>query len=534
MHLLFLFAGFLLFAFFWVRNRDTSQPSPHPLTQILPSSTGGDIGNTPVLTFTDNDGQPVVELTIRELCSHTAIIGASGSGKTTAVNSPILENLMALGLPGVIFGVKPADDRQLVEKLARRTGRSLTIIDRSNDSHQLNFLEYLLNRPNAPGQVSDVVEVLFQLPTLLNRGLGGTTKGEAFWENSGRMLLTHCLNLIYCTGYPLTIDAITQLLTSIPPNEEALSNNTFIKKSLCAQLFLLAEADDQMGELTPDQQHNLKTAVQYFREEYFTIPDVTRGSIQATLKSVLFYLNDGTIKRLFCSETTFLPEECFVHGGRTVFIDLPPVHGQGNVFALGLFREVMKRAVISRDILKYNAYVYFYNDEYQAVALPTDADFFGLCRSQKVMNIIAFQTFDSLCDALGSGEGGKHKANIILGNCNIKYFLKSQYETAKYMADAIGREYKELINRSYGTSGNEGSNRSSTGQRSTNNSDSINQGVSTQTQRDHIIFPEELMQLANGGAANGYLVEAYLLPGKYTKNKTHFLQIRLAQDLKED
>lgn len=514
----------IIVAISWVwKNPHTKPPT---INHVLPSTTtSNDIGNHPVLSFADDKGQTILSITVRELCSHMAIIGQSGSGKTTSICSLALETLVELGLPGVIFGVKP-DDRLFVEALAKKCGRELTIIDRSETSARINFIEYLLNRPNAKGQVSSVVEVLFHLPQLVNPELRNAGAGEAFWQNSGRMLLNNGLNLIYLTGYPVTIEAISRVLTSIPRSEEDLSNGAFIQKSLCAQLLLVADAESDL--LTHDQRHNLKSALHYFKEEYLSIPEVTRGSIEAVVKSILFYLNDGTISRLFCSESSFTPEECFIEGGRTVFVDLPTIVSQSNRFGLGLFREVMKQAIVSRDTKKHPAFMYLYADEYQELALPNDHEFFGVCRSQKVLNLIAFQTFDSLAIALGTGEGGRQKANIILGNCAVKCFLRSAYETSKWCADQIGREYKQLL--SINSSTNSSTSTPNDGKQSGNSSDGKNSGYSISQQRDHIIFPENIMSLENGGEANNYTVSMYLLPGKFIiATNSNYLKVSLEQ-----
>lgn len=526
----------LVVAFFWVRNNWNNASlfqARHP-KQVVPSSTSARLstdsqGEQVVLSFADENNRELVSLSVIELASHVAIIGASGSGKTSTILKITLESLMRLNLPGVIFAAK-VDDVHFIQKLAKDAGRELSLIDKTTDSHRLNFLQYLLK---LKGETSSIVEVLFNLPALLNKSVGSNT-GEQFWNNSGRMLLKSTLDLIYLVGYPVTMDAITSVLTGIPRTEEDLSDPVFIKSSLCVQLLLLADELEKTADgelLTPDQRHNLRTACHFFKQKYLNIPEVTRGSIGAVLDALLFYLNDGTIRRLFFSDSSFTPEECFIEGGRTVFVNFPVTLGQFEKFASGLFREVMKQAVIARDITRYPSFMYLYADEYQALALSTDAEFWGVCRSQKAINIIATQSFDSIAESLGAGETGRQKANIILGNCAVHCYLKSRYETAKWIAESIGREYKTLVNTSSGRSTNDGS---STGnnQHSTNNSNGKTSGYSTTTQRDYIIFPEEIMQLKTGGFANNYQVEMYLMPGKViAATQTNFLKITLDQDL---
>lgn len=516
----------LVCAFFYIKNHWSEfQILPPAKPQILP--TGENSGNVPILTFADEQGQTILSVTVRELCSHLAIIGQSGSGKTSTICSLTLEALMNAGLPGIVFSTKQ-DDRLLIEKLAKRTGRELTIIDGSESSASINFIEAVL-KLGKKGFVSNLVEILFQLPQTLNRSMSGAGQGEAFWQNSGRLLLSHCLNLIHLTGYPLSIDALTRLLTGLPRNAEDYATPAFIQKSLCAQLLLVAEEmmeSDKTTSLSNDQRFNLNAAVHFFKHKYLTIPEVTRGSIEAVLESTLFYLNEGTMRRVFGSKSSFSLEECFIEGGRTILVDFPTVCGQFNRFATGLFRELVKRCVLARDKAKYPAFMYLYADEYQELALPNDHEFFGVCRSNNVINIIAFQTIDSLSDALG--QNGKSKANIILGNCAIKCFFKSAAETAKWMAESVGREYKTLINSSHSTSTNDGSSTSSNNQNSTNSNEGKTRGTSTTTQRDYILFPENFMTL---GVENG-TASSYLLPGKeVATTKQHFLKVTLDQDL---
>lgn len=527
---LLLFAGIIFALFFWVKNnRETAPFSPNPQTQVLP--TGDSIGNAVVLSYADERGRELVSLSVIELASHMAVIGKSGSGKTTSICAELLQNLLALGLPGIIFGIKP-DDRLLVEKYARRTGRNLTIISRDQDSPTLNCIQYLLNRPNAKGMVSDVVELLFTMPSILQKGMSNASKGEQFWESSGRALLKATLNLLYLTGYDTTIDSIFSVIRSAPRAPEALQDLKSVKTSLCVQLILISEEISK--DLSPDEKSSLLSAVNYFLYDYPNTPEVTRGSIEATVRAILAVLDDATVKRLCFGETSFLPEECMLDFGRVVFVDLPTIGNTEHRFIQGLIRETFKRAILSRNTRKYPAFMFMYADEYQEIAVSNDPEFFSTCRSQRVLNLIAFQTFDTLADALGGGETGKQKAQAILGNTRVKCFLQSDFETSTWMANQIGKEYKVLLNSTYGTSSSDGNNISSNGQRSTNSNDGTNQSSSTQKQRDHRVFPEEIMCLANGGAANGYMVEAYLLPGKMTNNKTHFLQITLAQDLQED
>lgn len=526
----FIFLVGIIFAFFWVKNNWNNVPlfqTHHPKQGLLATASADSTGNSAVLSFADEHGQELISLSVIELCSHMMVMGASGSGKTSTILKITLENLMQLNLPGVIFAAK-IDDIELVRKLADNAGRALTLIDKSEGSARINFIQALLGLSDDTGSI---VEVLFRLPQLLNKSLG-SNPGEIFWQSSGRLLLKACLDLIYLTGYPVTIDAITSVLTDLPRTEEDLIDPTFLKKSLTAQLLLIAEAGEGTKTLTRDQQHNLKTACNYFKEQYLAVPEVTMGSVQAVLDSTLFYLRDGMIRRVFCTDSTISFNEIFIEGGRTIFVNFPVALGQQmEKFASGLFRETLKQAILARDKRKYSSYCYLYMDEYQTLALETDAEFFGTCRSQKVINLIATQSYDSMVSSLGSGEAGRQRANIILGNCAIHCYLKSQYETAKIMADSLGREYKTLINTSHSTNSST-SNQSGDGRSSASSSDGKNSGYSTSTQRDYIIFPEEIMRLKAGGFANNYQVEMYLMPGKViAATQTNFLKITLDQDL---
>lgn len=84
----------------------------------------------------------------RDLCQHTLIVGSTGSGKTTGLMQPMIQNLIEykasdpvhkLGL--VIYDCKGDRTAEIVREMAKRVGRENDVMEiGENATHSLNFL----------------------------------------------------------------------------------------------------------------------------------------------------------------------------------------------------------------------------------------------------------------------------------------------------------------------------------------------------------------------------------------------------------
>jgi TraM recognition site of TraD and TraG len=193
------------------------------------------------------------------------------------------------------------------------------------------------------------------------------------------------------------------------------------------------------------EEYDWKIAKQYFQVELCNMADRTRSSIFVGVFGLLHQLNTGLVRELLSGETNWTPRVMLDEGISTLVNAPPAMYGDtGNVINAAL-KFATQFTVLRRDANPTEFFNVIFVDEAQQFVNTMDSHYLAQCRSHLGCMIFFSQSRHSYYAALG-GETGKHKADALLANFNLKIFnALGDAETAEWASELVGRELKTFI-----------------------------------------------------------------------------------------
>jgi hypothetical protein len=387
----------------------------------------------------------------RGLYAGTAIVGAIGTGKTSACLYPYIEQLLAYGatdparkLGGLVLEVKGDFCRDVERILARH--------DRAGD-----YVEVSLNSPyryNPLHHDLDAYALAFGLATLITNLYG--RGDEPFWQQASTNLMKFIILLHHTLEDYVTL--VQVYYDCIDPNGLA---------ALIAhgeQRLVARRAGQPATPADAFREEQFQAVKRWFHHDWMRIEPKLRTSIVEGISVFLSVFDDNPlVKHTFCPPkelydpaanpggalgTPLPPIDDLIEQGKVVALNFPTAMNPGLARILGtLLKLDFQRAVLSR-IAKMPAApsglgrpVVFFCDEYQAFATtgenePSgDEKFFSLARQARCIPIVATQSLSSLRSAL-RGESWR----TLLQGFRTKIFLAlSDDFSAQIAADLCGK-----------------------------------------------------------------------------------------------
>jgi hypothetical protein len=121
----------------------------------------------------------------------------------------------------------------------------------------------------------------------------------------------------------------------------------------------------------------------YFQSSFYYLEDKTRGIIVSIVNATLDPFLRYPLRELFCSDTTFTPEDIFQQR-RVVIVDLSPMqYFEAGRVGSSIFRYLLQRSLMARDATRDSAIGCLWVDEYSLSAMKHDALFVAVARSQR-------------------------------------------------------------------------------------------------------------------------------------------------------
>jgi len=452
---------------------------------------------------------PADPWTIRDACQGTAIFGAIGSGKTSGSGRALAEAFLANQFGGLVLTAK-RDEAETWRRYCRETGRTGSLIEvsarNSRHPHRFNFLDYEMRRPDEGGGRTENLVDLFS--TVLEIDDGSRTE-ESFWRNALRELVRNAVDLLRLAGQRISVDALGDVIRSAPLSREEAASEEFIEGSFCAAC--IAEAYGKAE--TAYEKHDLKRTTQYWTEEFPGIPDKTRGCVLSMFRSLTSGFGRADFHQLFCTNTTFTPEDTF--RGKVVVLDLPTLtYGKTGAIAQAVIKYVWQKAVARRDVTRNPRPVFLWVDESQEFVNSHDAAYQAIARSHHGCTVFLTQNLPSYYATM-TGRAGQHQADQLLGNFQTLVFHQNSCPvTNQWAAERIARTWQSRM--SYSTGGGGGST-------------TVNESAEFQ------VDPYAFTILRKGGPESGFEVDSIVFQGGriWERSGKTFLPVSFRQRVQE-
>jgi hypothetical protein len=425
-------------------NTTTITP-PHTFTQKPPAKDFCGVLDAPLLKLGSQSW------TVDDACMGVLIMGATGSGKTSGSGAHLAHAYLRAGFGGLVLCAKP-DERQRWEQYAKACGREhqLIIMDDSC-KERFNFLEYSLHQQGSRSSFN-LVTLFTQMAEAARTRKGGGSNADPYWQDAMKELLSHSIDALIAAEGTLRLHEVQKFVESIPtPTDER-------RDGFCMQT--LGKAYQNPAHLQHPQQLELVSS--YFLQQMRHMSDKTRGNIISSFTSLALPLMKGELHRLFCTDSTLVPE--LAHEGAIIIVDLPiKTHDMGGVLAAHIMKYLFQKATERRTTNAHTRPVFLWVDECQLFLSEYDQEFQSTARSSRAATVYLTQNISGIYSSIG-GMRPQDTADALLGNLRTKIFhLNDNQATNQWAADMIGKQpmmrYNWGQNHSHGTSHSEGKSR---------------------------------------------------------------------------
>ncbi|WP_022659662.1 type IV secretion system DNA-binding domain-containing protein [Desulfovibrio desulfuricans] len=366
-----------------------------------------------------------------------AIIGGTGSGKTTSVILPMIDALMRQGFGGVILDIKGNLGTQ-TRALALKCGRQDDVIEfgSSHTAQPTNLLAGLKKH-----EIADLFQVI---------ALDGVERDpNASWHAKGGALASDvAFAMLSLSKIAHKSHFSQQFSPTLKAIYAALCNQKFsasLWSFFCQELGALRAQN--MGKEWPDYLLEAESFYHAVSAECFHVLETennlrsTKGS--ATNQQQKTWMLQRILMRLKTIKTTCGLMDCFssledgavpIDFTRLVYKEkkIVLIHFAAECGATGAILARCLKERFYQSILKHgrtlgkNEFTFMVGDEFQEIMDVgsannlNDMQLFGLSREFKNINIVASQSIASLY-----ARGERHSVSSLLGNCTTKILLQS-------------------------------------------------------------------------------------------------------------
>jgi hypothetical protein len=390
----------------------------------------------------------------KDFYKNCIIFGMSGTGKTVCVLNALLDGLListeSQPCAGLILDPK-GDFKGKLNIVCRKYGREDDILIINPDSR--NGLRW-----NPLDSDDDELEVASRFAAALE-SLGMKSGGDTFWIDSAKKFIRHSISLLRITN----------------PNGDPPS---------FAQIGTLASSMKRLSEtadLVADEDPRGDQCLAFFAEEWISLADQTRSSIQAYITNMIDPFLMEPYATVFAGRSTKRISD-MIDEGKILYVFMPIADKEAmskvicTFVKLEYYREILKRPDKKRSS-------FFLCDEFQAyfTIMPGkgDADFFERSRQSNHANFVATQNYPALIKVAGDKDS---VVNNLLGNCAVKIFLRNTDDkTNDYASKLFGQALVAMASSSISQGGGKSL---------------ASGGASASRQYDQKVRPEEFVALA--------------------------------------
>lgn len=471
--------------------------------------------------------------------SHSLIIGATGSGKTTTFINPMIQLLGATACGSSMIMTDPKGELfSLHSQFLKERGYNVLLLDLRDT--------YSSSRWNPLGDIWDMYEdyakmgkgIIAHRDSMddypdLNRPDGDAQEGEMWFEWRGNAYAdpTHCQDDVSVRRqqvYDEMYEDLNDLISVICPVEN--DKDPVWEKGarsiiMATCLAMLEDSEDPRLGMTKEKFNffNINKALTNSENEFQALKDYFKGrnklSQAYTLSRQVLSAADTTLSsymsitfdklnmfndRGLCGLTsaTDVDAASFADRPTALFLKIPDEkdtrHGLAAVFVLCMYKALIKVAS-AREDLSLPRNVYFILDEFGNMPRIEKFDkMITVGRSRKIWFNMVVQSYSQLSNVYGN-----EVADIVKSNCGMKMFIGSNdIGTCEEFSKLCGNMTVRTTSTSSAIGGKEGD---------------IN--LSSQTQVRPLIYPSELQMLNNKESTGNAIIVTfgnYPLKTKYT------------------
>lgn len=404
--------------------------------------------DAPLLSVTKGD-----KFTLRDALQGVLVTGGIGSGKTSGSGAALAGAYLKAGMGGLVLCAKP-EEAELWRSYCAKHGRLDSLVELDGKNGGFNWIAYELVR-QGPAGINTVTECVMQGMEIAS-GVGQTAGrgNEAFWVDTPKQIVRNSAPVIYAATGTVRIGDLLKFARSAPRSIAEMMDPNWQRDSFFFQCYLDAadRLDDGTGERTTS----------YWRNDFATLDQKTRGNILISLTTSLDRFNHGWLQQMFCSETTIVPELTFQ--GTIILLNMPALTlNEDGIIAQQLFKYMWQRAVLARNALPpvhQERPVFLWADEAQYFVNSYDAEFLSTCRGSRACVVFLSQSLPTFYAKMG-GDRARDSVHHLLGNFATKIWHNNSCpETNEWAARTIGRglQQRSTFTEGEGTNQNFGMN----------------------------------------------------------------------------
>ena len=459
-----------LFSFMFPKKN--SQKNPHR-KKVKHTNLSLLVGNSA------NNKNPIY-INEKGLFQNILVTGTIGSGKTSSVMYPFVNQLMAYSKDNIfnkigmlILDVKGNFYNQVLEYAKQANRLDDVLVLELNGRYKYNPL----HKPNLSAQV-----LANRLKTILL--LFSPNNSESYWLDECEKVMAESIKLcrLYNNGY-VTFKELHKLITQ---------DNYYIQKLDILRILF------RSGKLSKEQVYDLHSSLQFFENEFLKLD----SRVLSILKSEITRITSTFISN-YDVLNTFSPDEKDLN-----FLGFNKIIKEGKILVLNMNiseYENLSRIVAAYLKLDFQSEVLmqlsrkneikptaFICDEYHEYVTLTDSNFFAQSREAKCINIVATQSYSSLLNTLKDSSAVK----VITQNLiNKLWFRTDDLFTIEEAQKQIGKEIKYFTSKSISENAKETNFNYLTGSllsKNSNISESINESTSLDFVFDTNFFTQNL------------------------------------------
>jgi hypothetical protein len=431
------------------------------------------------------------------------ILGATGSGKSSGSGRALAKAFIESNLGGLVLTAKN-DEVLTWKRYAKEAGRETELLIVGPDSpHRFNFLRYELKRPGTgAGHTENLVNLFCSVLEAAERKQGQGGGQDAYWQRTLKQLLRNAIDLAVLSLDDIDLPSLYRIITSAPRSPDEALNSEWQESSAC---FALLEVAKSKVEQT-DRKSDLELTRDFWLREFPSLAPETRSVIVSTFTSMADCFLRGMLRKLFCTDLNFTPEDTFT--GKIIILNLPVKEfNELGQFAQVLFKFVWQRAVerrISADMRREDAQaavrpVFLWADESQFFVNSYDALFQSTARSSRACTVYLTQNLPSYFSAFG-GQNSRSDAESFLGNLQTKIFhANGDPTTNNWAADSIGKTRQAQFYGGLSEALARGG--------------AMNQNAGGSMVVEFVVQPQEFTMLRTGGPESKFLVDSIIFQG---------------------
>lgn len=440
--------------------------------------------------------------------------GQTGSGKSSGSISALRRAFLLNGVGALVLTAKPDDTTEWLREI-EKCGRShdVIVVSPENSQNRFNFLDYELHRGGrGAGQTENIVNLLITGVEATEQSTGGDN--EKFFHRATKQMLRNAIDVQIIALNKVSLLDTMKIIATAPQSVEEANSEEWRKSSYCFSLLYQA-MEAPKSEI---QQRDFAQSVSYWSNNFPSLAARTRTSIIATFTSMADSLVRGVFYDLFCTETTFTPDDC--RNGKIIILDLN-IKDFGE---LGKIAQILIKYCFQKRLEQQQGGnpVCIFVDESHSF-LENNLDFFTTARSANIFNIYASQTIENYI------KNGKSEAEVkaFLSNFTLQIFHSNNNAATNYFAS-------EMVTKLWQTHFSINSNTPNQNSWGANsNASNGSSGVSSNRQFEYELPPRAFTHLRTGGAANNFLVDAIIIKmgTPFSTNGKNFMKLEFNQQL---